>query len=60
MLFGVKVNRCAKSREIFVKMVELLEKVEKIQWQCAFQCLDHHLLNLEDEIHLKGGRIVTP
>jgi len=21
---------------------------------------DHHLLNLEDEIHLKGGRIVTP
>ena len=55
MLFGVKVNRCAKSRGIFVKM-----KVEKIQWQCAFQCLDHYLLNLEDEIHLKGGRIVTP
>jgi len=22
--------------------------------------LSRHLLNLEDEIHLKGGRIVTP
>ena len=22
--------------------------------------MDHHLSNLEDEIHLKGGRIVTP
>ena len=40
-------------------MREPPKKVRKILWQSVY-LLDYLILNLEDEIHLKGGRIVTP
>ena len=39
------------------KLLEKLKKNPKAEYQHLF---NHHLPNLEDEIHLKGGRIVTP
>ena len=41
-------------------MMELHEEVEKKPKAEKLYLFYHHLLNLEDEIHLKGGRIVTP
>ena len=40
-------------------MREPPKKVRKILWQSVY-LLDYLILNLEDEIHLKGGRIITP
>ena len=39
--------------------MELLDEVKKNPKVENLYLFDHHHPNLEDEIHLKGGRIVT-
>ena len=40
--------------------MELREEVNNNPKAKNLHLFDHNRLNLEDEIHLKGGRIVTP
>ena len=55
-----KINIYAKESGIPIKTMELHDEVKKNPKAENLHLFCRRLPNLEDKIHLKGGRIVTP
>ena len=54
---GVGSSECAEYSGIYIPRKRLPGKGKKIEENHILSCLSKHQPNLEDEIHLKGGRM---